>query len=57
MLTTYVLDFGNIIMNSNPKKKVFKITNAGTLNCDIIFDPKIFKNAGYTIQPERISKM
>jgi len=49
-----VLDFGNIVLNSNPKKKVFKLLNSGNLPCDIMFDPKIFKSAGYTINPERI---
>ena len=57
ILSQYLLDFGNVIINSNPKKKVFKITNSGNLVCDVIFDNKAFKNSGYTIVPEKIMKM
>jgi hypothetical protein len=57
ILSNYILDFGNIVLNSNPKKKVFKLTNTGNMVCDLNFDAKIFKSAGYTINPEKISKM
>lgn len=57
MLSNYILDFGNIVLNSHPKKKVFKLTNTGNLACDLNFDAKVFKSAGYTINPEKIAKM
>jgi hypothetical protein len=43
LLTSYVLDFGNIVLNSNPKKRVFKLTNSGDLNLDVLFDGKLYK--------------
>lgn len=38
ILCNYILDFGNIVLNSHPKKKVFKLTNTGNLVCDLVFD-------------------
>ena len=57
LLSTYVLDFGNVVLNSHPRKRSFKLTNSGQLTLDVIFDSKAFKQAGYTIVPERIPKM
>lgn len=57
VLSSFVLDFGNIVLNSNPKKKVFKVFNSGNMQCDILFDSKVFKSAGYTFSPERIQKL
>ncbi len=57
LLSCYSLDFGNIVLNSNPKKRVFKLSNSGDLNLDVVFDSKAFKAAGYTITPERVTKL
>lgn len=52
-----MVDFGNVVLNSNPRKRSFKLTNSGQLTLDVYFDAKAFKQAGYTIVPERIPKM
>ena len=57
LLSSYSLDFGNIVLNSNPKKRMFKLSNSGDLNLDVVFDGKAYKAAGYTITPERINKL
>lgn len=55
-LTTWICDFGNVIVGTTQKKQV-KIKNVGGLPLDMVFDTKQSKLAGYTIAPEKISKM
>lgn len=55
-LTTWICDFGNVIVGSNQKKQV-KIRNVGNLPLDMVFDTKVSKTMGYAIAPEKISKM
>ena len=55
-LSTYVCDFGNIVINSN-KKKQFKISNWTKFPIDLILDTKSYKQFGFTITPERPPKI
>ena len=55
-ITTYICDFGNVVINSI-RKKTIKITNVGSLPIDFSLDGKFFKNQGYTITPERVTKL
>eukprot|EP01038_Epipyxis_sp_PR26KG_P004323 gene4323-6124_t len=53
----YICEFGNVIMGQT-KKKIFKISNAslvGQLNW--MFDKKHFGASGYSIEPEKVTKM
>jgi hypothetical protein len=49
-LTTWICDFGNVIVGST-QKKLIKIKNNGNLPIDMIFDTKIAKTLGYVITP------
>ena len=42
-ITTYICDFGNVVINSI-RKKTIKINNVGTLPIDFSLDGKFFKN-------------
>lgn len=55
-LVSYVCDFGNVVINSQRVKTV-NIKNVGAVPIDFSFDTQFCRKMGYTIQPERVSKL
>ncbi len=47
-LSSYVCDFGNVVINSL-KTKTIKIINAGPISIDFSIDSKNFRNQGFLI--------
>lgn len=56
ILSTYVLDFGNIIRGSF-KKRVFSVVNTGFGAASLSFDKRGLGSAGFTIEPDRIARI
>lgn len=51
-LSTYVCDFGNVVVGST-KKKSFRLTNIGRLPVTFNFDKKVLNQAGIAIDPDK----
>lgn len=55
-ITTYVCDFGNVVVGS-AKKKSFRLTNVGKIAVTFNFDKKLLNQAGITIEPDKAQKV
>ena len=51
-LSSWICDFGNVIMGST-QKKVLKFKNVGDYLIEMGFDTKVIKGTEYTITPDK----
>jgi len=51
-LSTYVCDFGNVIIGGT-KKRSFRLTNVGKLPINFTLDKKLLNNAGISFDQDK----